>query len=83
VSPLSNKRLKLPAPGLGRIPFVPQRTSCSSVNLTAPARWGAAAFCEAAHPVKPGPSGRALYFIIFVITGALEVPLSLLYALSW
>ena len=38
-----NKRLKLAAPGLGRIPFVPQRTSCAFVNLTAPAGWGAAA----------------------------------------
>jgi hypothetical protein len=42
-APQPNKRLKLPAPGLGRIPFVPQRTSWSSVNPTAPARWGAAA----------------------------------------
>src|SRR6266496_5393725 len=38
-----NKRLKLAAPGLGRIPFVPQRISCASANLTAPAGWGAAA----------------------------------------
>jgi len=38
-----NKRLKLAAPGLGRIPFVPQRTSCSCANLPAPAGWGAAA----------------------------------------
>ncbi len=38
-----NKRLKLAAPGLGRIPFVRQRTSCQFVNLTAPAGSGAAA----------------------------------------
>jgi hypothetical protein len=38
-----NKRLKLPAPGLGRIPFVPQRTSCLLANFVAPAGWGAAA----------------------------------------
>ena len=38
-----NKRLKLAAPGLGRIPFVPQRTSCSFVNAGPPAAWGAAA----------------------------------------
>jgi len=40
---LPNKRLKLAAPGLGRIPFVPQRTSCPCVSLFAPADWGAAA----------------------------------------
>ncbi len=40
---LPNKRLKLAAPGLGRIPFVRQRTSCASVNPAAPADWGAAA----------------------------------------
>ncbi len=38
-----NKRLKLAAPGLGRIPFVPQRTSCLLANFGAPAGWGAAA----------------------------------------
>src|SRR6266545_4974036 len=38
-----NKRLKLTAPGLGRIPFVPQRTSCACVNVSAPAGRGAAA----------------------------------------
>ncbi len=38
-----NKRLKLSAPGLGRIPFVPQRTSCGFVNFIAPTGWGAAA----------------------------------------
>ena len=34
---LPNKRLKLAAPGLGRIPFVPQRTSCLVATFTAPA----------------------------------------------
>ena len=43
VRPLSNKRLKLAAPGLGKIPFVPQRTSCSLADFLAPAGWGAAA----------------------------------------
>lgn len=38
-----NKRLKLAAPGLRRIPFAPQRTSCSSVHFVAPASTGAAA----------------------------------------
>ncbi len=38
-----NKRLKLAAPGLGRIAFVRQHTSCSFVNSGAPAGWGAAA----------------------------------------
>ena len=38
-----NKRLKLAAPGLGRIAFVRQHTSCSFVNAGAPAAWGAAA----------------------------------------
>jgi hypothetical protein len=38
-----NKRLKLAAPGLGRIPFVRQRTSCFFVNSGPPAAWGAAA----------------------------------------
>jgi hypothetical protein len=38
-----NKRLKLPAPGLGRIAFVRQHTSCSLVNRGPPAAWGAAA----------------------------------------
>jgi len=38
-----NKRLKLAAPGLGRIPFVPQRTSCVFATFVAPAGWGAAA----------------------------------------
>jgi len=41
--PLRNKRLKLAAPGLGRIPFVPQHTSCGFVTFIAPAGWGAAA----------------------------------------
>ena len=40
---LPNKRLKLAAPGLGRIAFVRQRTSCSFVKSGAPASWGAAA----------------------------------------
>ncbi len=31
-----NKRLKLAAPGLGRIPFVPQRTSCLLADFVAP-----------------------------------------------
>lgn len=48
---------------------------------------GAAAFCEAAHPVKPGHSvGFCLSSIVGPraarSAGALEVPLSLLYALS-
>ena len=38
-----NMRLKLAAPGLGRIPFVPHRTSCSSVNSAAPLSLRAAA----------------------------------------
>ncbi len=40
---LPNKRLKLAAPGLGRIPFVRQHTSCSFVKSGPPAAWGAAA----------------------------------------
>jgi len=41
--PLSNTRLKLSAHGLGRIPFVPQHTTCSSVNSVAPVGLRAAA----------------------------------------
>ena len=41
----------------------------------------AAAFYEAAHPVKPGPS-RPGFSLVVVVPNALEVPLSLLYALS-
>ena len=41
-----NKRLKLAAPGLGRIPFLRQHTSCASVIVVAPAGWGAAAYAR-------------------------------------
>ena len=40
---LSNMRLKLSAPGLGRIAFVRQCTSCSFVKAGPPAARGAAA----------------------------------------
>lgn len=40
----------------------------------------ARSFSEAAYPVKPGPS--AGFSSCFVIPNAVEVPLSLLYALS-
>ncbi len=38
-----NKRLKLAVPGLGRIPFMRQHTSCSHVNSGPPVTWGATA----------------------------------------
>jgi hypothetical protein len=41
--PLSNTRFKLAAHGLGRIPFVPHCTSCSSVNSDSPVGLRAAA----------------------------------------
>ena len=37
---LPNKRLKLAAPGLGRIPFVPQRTVVNNSITAAPASVG-------------------------------------------
>ena len=39
-APQPNKRLKLAAPGLGRIPFVPQRTCVSGSFTGAPAALG-------------------------------------------
>ncbi|MGH2524990.1 MAG: hypothetical protein ACRDH2_20975, partial [Anaerolineales bacterium] len=38
--PQPNKRLKLAAPGLGRIPFVPQRTVVPNSIIVAPAGVG-------------------------------------------
>jgi len=40
VGPLANKRLKLAAPRLGRIPFVRQRTCVPKAIIAAPAAVG-------------------------------------------